>query len=262
MKFSFLKTLSLCSLCLFCLTCDPSQGPELPTNRTIVNLKLVYDGQPVVFDAQPYGYDNGTTLNFSDFKFYVSNLTLLAENGRDEIDLSEIRLLDFSTIKTLAQAQNGISFVSLSAPVGHYSGVKFNLGVSPELNKGRFVPDAYAGTHPLNRPDMHSGYLKSYKFLDLAGTVDSDGDGEFDDASFNYETGTTDLYLKDITFDTDVTVKESERATLTFMVDLHKVLKQDGTAIDVLQHSEVTVDNLETLGKTLMDNLKSAISIQ
>lgn len=243
--------------------CDLNEGPDIPSSDMKLNFTATYDGLPVVFGSGSHAYENGLKIQFTDFKLYLSDVTLVGANGKDETDLSEIRLLDFAGITTPAQAAVGIGFFGVGGvPVGNYTAFQFDFGVSPSLNKTRFSSSTYAGNHPLNNSSLHSALLKSYIFMRLSGSVDADNDGAFDDGNFNYETGTGDLYEENVRFSKAITVEDAEAYLQNFQIDLKKVLKKSAVATDIIATPTIDNSNLHTLGAALMENLKSAIELK
>lgn len=115
-----------------------------------------------------------STITPTDFRFYVSNVTLIDEQGNAvPLELEQdgkwqyqnVALLDFEngsdscdngTIETRTQ-------VIGTVPEAEYTSLQFTLGVPPELNHD----DAAIAPSPLNLTSMWWNWQGGYKFLRL-----------------------------------------------------------------------------------------------
>lgn len=127
------------------------------------------------------------TILFEDFRFYVSNIQLITEDGelvplaleQDELwQYETVALLDFEDCNT--EALNGE--VRGMAPAGDYVGVQFDMGVPFELNH----QDVTSAPSPLNIAAMFWSWQGGYKFI----RVDLVTDAEVDTA-WNIHIGST-----------------------------------------------------------------------
>lgn len=115
-----------------------------------------------------------STLNLLDFKIYVSELALLRKDGTEvpvalEQDgvwqRDDYALLDFEN--ATGDCAQGTAETNLvvrgTAPRGDITGVRFTLGLPPEVNH----LDAATAPAPLNVPGMWWSWKGGYKFVRL-----------------------------------------------------------------------------------------------
>jgi uncharacterized repeat protein (TIGR04052 family) len=117
-----------------------------------------------------------------DFRMYLYDVRLVRDDGSEEPLVLEqdgqwqrekVAFLDFEdgtgTCKT-GSPETRTEVVG-TAPAGDYTGVRFNLGLPPEMNH----LDAATAPAPLNIPGMWWSWKGGYKFvrLDLSSTVNA-----------------------------------------------------------------------------------------
>ncbi len=115
-----------------------------------------------------------STIIPSDFRFYVSQVELIDNKGnavplkldQDEIwQYEDVALLDFED--GTGQCRNGNSGIHTSVtgtvPQGHYTGVRFTLGIPFKLNHG----DPTIAPSPLNFTAMFWAWQSGYKFVKI-----------------------------------------------------------------------------------------------
>lgn len=115
-----------------------------------------------------------STIIPSDFRFYVSQVELIDNKGnavplkldQDEVwQYEDVALLDFED--GTGQCRNGNSgihtSVSGTVPQGHYTGVRFTLGIPFKTNHG----DPTIAPSPLNFTAMFWAWQSGYKFVKI-----------------------------------------------------------------------------------------------
>lgn len=115
-----------------------------------------------------------STIIPSDFRFYVSQVELIDDKGnmvslkldQDEIwQYEDVALLDFED--GTGQCRNGNSGIHTSVtgtvPQGHYTGVRFTLGIPFKTNHG----DPTIAPSPLNFTAMFWAWQSGYKFVKI-----------------------------------------------------------------------------------------------
>jgi len=113
---------------------------------------------------------NGTSLQLSDFRFYVQDVELKNADGdyipvnldTDETiwQVDNVTLLDFEDCSELGDPQMN-SVVTGTVPEGTYEGLRFAMGVPRELNHD----NPAVAPPPLNATSMHWNWQGGYKFL-------------------------------------------------------------------------------------------------
>lgn len=165
LSFSLIGALAACSGTLT----QPSATPQ----SVALNFAAEINGKPFAC-GQSYP-DVGTTkstLTPSDFRFYISEVTLLLADGQavpvtlaqDGVwQLQNLALLDFEDGS--AACRNGTPALNTAVrgtvPAGDYRGVRFTLGVPFERNHG----DPTVAPAPLNNTAMFWNWQGGYKFL-------------------------------------------------------------------------------------------------
>lgn len=137
-KFSSFKAFAVFSFSLFALSsCKKDDGstttpttpttPNVATNgKVAVTFTNEIDGQALATTGTWYTNPNGNPYNLSLLKYYVTNFTLVKEDGSEK---------NFKTYKLIdgADASTG-KFTLDSVANGNYAAVKFYLGVDSTRN--------------------------------------------------------------------------------------------------------------------------------
>ncbi|WNJ20128.1 MbnP family protein [Pontibacter sp. G13] len=208
-----------------------------------------------------YVNQDGRNVAFSDFKFYLSNITLIKEDG-EEIELrsedfdSEVFLVDLFQ-GTIDGDEDSHTF---EVPVGNYTGLKLNVGV-PEIYNGS-DPATYDLDHPLGvRSGMHWSWNAGYMFVRIDGRVDSSATkSQPPTLSLIYHAGANGLFRsKAFQAGNDgFEIKSDEVLTYEFDVDVNKCFYNTTEAIDMaernLTHTGGEGSTSYELAEEVMDN--------
>ncbi len=113
---------------LFFSACDKTQEPA--ANPDFAGLSLVFEhtvnGQPLVYSAKQYVNAAGDSFSVELLRYYVTNAALLRADG------TEWPLRNYDLIDPAKPASCQIT--ADSVPNGHYSGLRFFLGVDSLRN--------------------------------------------------------------------------------------------------------------------------------
>jgi len=174
MSFEQLKALP----CVLCLALLGACGPSEPVPITL-RFKAVVGSEEFSCNRTYQGLGTtGTSYQPRDFRFYVHDVRLLAEDGKEVPLAPEVRedgwqsgsltLLDFEDKTGLCS--NGTEAMNTTltgrAPPGAYRGVRFTLGIPFEQNHPR---EQAAAASPLNLTSLFWGWQGGYKFLRVDG---------------------------------------------------------------------------------------------
>jgi len=170
--------------------CDSTSND--PTTLRL-DVEAVVDGDTPFQAGQPFTIGS-TTAELSVAQMILSGITLLHEDGREITILADepvtVRAHDESDTEiqhtvseryVLVDADAGETVTTLGeVPAGHYTGVRFLLGVDGLDN--RIAPEDLPAGHPLapSTPSMHWNWNAGFVFLMLDGLLDIDGDGAVD----------------------------------------------------------------------------------
>ena len=160
-------TLILLLLLVNAACSDPAVGIKIPF--------------AAVFGAQNIACDSPDTT-LTDLRFYVSELALLDERGRQvpivlddqyQWQQSDLALIDLESGSNACQ--NGtadvFSYLIGSVPPGDYQGIRFTIGVPFERNHANPLTAA----PPLDIAAMHWHWRSGYKFLRAGIRTSADG---------------------------------------------------------------------------------------
>ncbi|HRD53582.1 MAG TPA: hypothetical protein PKY96_13125 [Flavobacteriales bacterium] len=158
----------------------------------IMNLRFNFVHGVNPFDINTNYTDGaGQAMRFSTLKFYVSEIHLEDDAGATVADFgSKVLLADGATPNA--------SYELGSMNPGHVHEIHFKLGLNSTVNHA----DPTSAVYPLNIPGMHWSWnpAAGYKFLNMEGHVDGNGDGDFDDVEdkvFTYHCATDALLRSD-----------------------------------------------------------------
>ncbi len=171
---------------------DDPEPPAPPASTGSVRLafSFVNNGSPFTID-QLVQDGAGHAVRFDKLKFYVSGVHLL-DDANDTVGTfpASVMLVD------AAASANGVLLGTISP--GHVHEVHFALGLDSATNHS----DPTQAEPPLDLQEMHWGWNPSagYKFLNMEGRVDGNGDGDLsdpEDKTFVYHTATDALLTND-----------------------------------------------------------------
>jgi len=252
----YISYLSVLTLMLFS-ACDEKQNINGVDDVTSVDItfKAKYGSDDFIIN-NVYEY-NGDQIRISNVQFYVSEVSLGTQDNGSEVD--EVEFVDFSLITNAAMAAEGLVIAQSSGiPVGDYPGLNLGIGVIPDLNAE--TPDQFASTHPLSRTSMYWADWNSYIFLKLEGTMDTDGDGMFDDVNFVYHVGSDPTY-ESVNINKGISLAKDQAMDLVVELDIEKLFVRDGAYLDIEAKPMIhNVNQMET-GHYLMDNFVNALTI-
>ncbi|MBO6575686.1 MAG: hypothetical protein JJ896_11835 [Rhodothermales bacterium] len=223
-------------LALLITACDSNvMDDEDMMAMTTLRLEPVFDGQPLVMGST-YTH-NGTAINFSAARVYISDITLIAEDGTETVIQSDpltvpAKAADDSDVTHTVS--NRVIFAKHDhahheydlghVPVGEYHGVEFNVGIAGTDN--RIDATQVPASHPLAKQtdlNNHWSWSNGYIFVRLDGQVDSDGDGTPDTA---WETHLgKDNFLREVHLHADFEVDQEGTTQIHVMLDYHKLLE-------------------------------------
>lgn len=250
-------SLSVFLLSFGLFTCEKDQNQSTEAQLTL-NFKGYFDDDALKMFSAAYPYEDNMKLRFQLFQFYISDVALLktADVAGDSVKLIDVELVSFRNVQTDAAANKGIAFTLKDIPPGTYKGIKFGLGVSPDLNA--FGPSSYTPPHPLD--DNYWSWAKGYVFTKIEGNADLDNSGKFA-TKLTFHTGENDFYRKKVILK-NIEIKAKSATTLNLNVDLHRVLAK--SAMEYLDFRKVTQDHTvdRNIAKFIADNLQEAIQVQ
>ena len=113
-------------------------------------------------------------------------------------------------------------------PEGNYTGVRFGLGVKPELNAQD--PSNFPADYVLNEAEFW-GPQTRYVFAKIEANADLENDGTYD-TGLSYHMGADSLY-RTVEFQQPFTVRAGETPQLTIVTDVLEAMTHSGQAFDI-----------------------------
>ncbi len=274
------KLIFLCLLApiFIASSCDDDSPPlELVGDIDLV-IKANYDGE--VFQTQKeYEYLPGMNIKFTEFNFYVANISLLEdENSIEETEMAEVDFIDLSfDVNQTSLAEAGVTVPSKKIPVGTYRGLKIGFGLPADLN--RTHPSDYGEGDALNTSTHYWAPLNSYIFSKIEGFSDNDLDGVFEndeDEGLRFHLGQDEVYTERILFPANpIIIQDGQSLTLTLNIDVKKLFNMPINEydanddnlldIDVKEYSEShgnTEDPKFLIDKQIMRNFSDATVLE
>lgn len=256
-------------------SCDDEALPLEPVGNVEINVKANYDGD--LFQTQKeYEYIPGMKIKFTEFNFFVSNISLLEdENSTDETELADIDFVELSfDVTQNEEAEAGYDISTKKVPAGTYRAFKIGFGVPGDLN--RTSPGDYGDGDVMATSTHFWAPLNSYIFSKIEGFSDNNGNGIFEGSegeNIRFHLGLDPIYTERILFPSEpIVVVDGESVKLTLNIDVKKLFAMplnqfDANAdnlLDVETYSE-SHGNPESEGflvdKQLMRNFSEATSL-
>ena len=221
-----MKHLLLPLLLLLALTsCRDDDDVDAPLTETDLTLdfRAEYDGQPLGIQRDAYAYPTGDTLKVLLFQYYVSDLELLPAGGA-----TPVRLADIDLLRWMSASDSATQTRTFQVPEGNYVGMRFRLGVKPELNAQD--PSNFAADYVLNEAEFW-GPTTRYVFAKIEANADLEGNGLYD-TGLTYHMGSDSLYTT-ITFNQQFRVQAGQTPQLTVVADVLRALSGNGDTFNI-----------------------------
>jgi hypothetical protein len=185
--------------------------------------------------GQPYPNVQGQDFTLTNFKLYLSDITLIGTDNR-ETRVCEVALFDFSTGVMRTLEAEGIA-ASMEVPTGSYQAIRFGVGVPARYNTEAGSPEVspvdYPEEHPLSeRHGMVWSWTSGYIFAQLDGRIDSSDTGNLDH-SLTYHTGANALY-RTREIEHSFSVAEDQNVPLELILDVPHIFYSETDTLDMV----------------------------
>jgi len=192
---------------------------------------------------------SGRKFNIADFRYYISNIALIKQDGSEYPITGKVLLADPATHEYELGA----------VPVGSYKGFKFFLGLDSLTNHSD--PTTYAAGNPLaiQTPGIHWSWNSGYIFMKVEGFVDTTlAANGTPDYEYFYHIG-MDMLKRTIDFSNKGFAVESGKDNeLVMEFDLLDMLNNVDMRTENQTH---TMDNM-MLAQKIANNWQSAFSVE
>ncbi len=186
------------------------------------------------------------TYNFSNLRYWISNVSLIDAKGVEYVVPNSYYLLEETGNITLTDLSDPITYparkredvVISDIPVGDYKSIKFSVGVDSKYN-GNMSLQAGELSQYSGMTNVSWMWLTSYIFTSLNGTVKEGSNTK----TFKAETGLNANY-KTVTLDlpTSVRISTAKATSIKLNVDVAKILEGiDLIATPTVGASQATV---------------------
>ncbi|MCS6992026.1 MAG: hypothetical protein NZL95_09245 [Chitinophagales bacterium] len=193
--------------------------------------------------------ESGRAFTLSDLRYYLSNFVLIKEDG-SEVPIAGTVIL---------ASPNEHEWELGTAPSGHYSGIRFLVGLDSVTNHGD--PSVYPANHPLapQTPSIHWSWNTGYIFMKIEGKVDTTLSATgTPNADFYYHIG-LDQMAREVTIrDMHVHIEKGGENSFHVAFDLLKALKGVDMRTERATH---TMDNM-MLAQKIADNWPESFSAE
>lgn len=216
----FFPFLLLAATSLLVFSACQDDEAAMPTGELSIDFNALYDGAALDIQSMAYDYPDGSKIKIQLFQYYISDLELLPADGGAPVSLAEIDLIRYNT----AGANNVRNETYINVPAGEYNGLRFGLGVKPELNNQQ--PSNFAADFVLNEAEYWNDNTR-YVFAKIEGNVDLNNNGMFD-TPVSYHMGSNEVFTT-ITFNGDISVRENETTELALVADILDALAASDT---------------------------------
>jgi len=193
-----------------------------------------------------YTLDDGRVINFNVVRFYMSQFTLLSDNGETTIP------------EVYHQFTPGAEMYSLgNVNTGTYTGLRFVVGVDEETNLSD--PTLWPSDHVLSidYPTFdHWDWNKGYVFMKVEGNVDgSTPMTGTADSTLIYHVGTQN-FARTVTIPTTVSLAEGGTSMYHIEIDVKDIF----TGLDMGVDFDTHTGNNMPLATEVADNFANAIT--
>ena len=221
---------------------DPEEG------TLVVTFKPTYEDLPLAtFSDKPF--DNGQQVQLTHISLFVADLELL--NGSSARHLDDVELMDLS-FDQIAGAQEGYEMRFENVPAGNYTGIRFGIGVPPDLNQ--MEPADFPSSHPLSNTGYYWVAWSSYIFSKTEGRLDTLGTGVFD-MLFSFHTGSDELYAPLEAGNITIAINDGEETNLEIWVDYREILRGIDIKSDPQNHDPNDTVQINKIVENLVDAL-------
>lgn len=204
----------------FITACDDDDSGAAPTGQVEVNFIGQYNNNNLAIQSEAFSYPGGSELKVQLFQYFISDLELIPANGGENVQLSDILLVRYND----ATQDNIDSYQFMDIPAGEYSGIRYGVGVSPDLNN--MAPSEFPADFVLNQDEYWNDNVR-YVFAKIEANVDLNTDGNFD-TPVSYHIGNNNIYTS-VTFNAPITVTANDETTLDISSDVYDALVASDT---------------------------------
>lgn len=220
--------------------------PAVDTGSLMLHLHTNVDTSEVDSYNTTYFFDSTRAISVSIAQMYISNVQL------EKLDGTFVPVTSNGVLKVMETEGVPIGTV----PTGTYQSVRFNVGLSPDVNK--LLPTASGYTDLLNVPSMwfnQTAQSDGYIFLNFAGSVDTTASKKGSLVPFEYKIGTDANYVQVTMSTQNLTITKDAVGIYHIVINYAKLL--DG--INLSQNANLHVKTISDNSLDIVTKLKANI---
>jgi len=227
------------------------QDPKMVLDFGLYNSNTKIEVGDSFIDAE------GNNLTLRTFKFYISDVALIAADGTEEI-LTEVELVELDRFNT-----NYDSEFEFIIPENDYEQIRFSVGLPADLNATD--PTTVSNTDPLSTlSGMYWDWGSMFVFILAEANIDTNDDQSID-GIIGFHTGEDLQYRPRQTYPMTFSIAASEKDSLQVRIDWDALFsKGSDTPIDLSLipyfHENQDEESVE-MTRQFTDNFINAISV-
>jgi hypothetical protein len=200
----------------------------------------------------------GNNLILRTFKFYISDVALIAADG-SEVILTDVELVELDPFNT-----NYSSEFEFIIPKNDYEQIRFSVGLADDLNNTD--PTTVQKSDPLGSlSNMYWGWADMFVFILAEATIDTNDDNSID-GIIGFHTGEDLQFRPERTYPMTYGIAAFEKDSLQIRIDWDALFsKGSDTAIDLSLipyfHENVHSEEAVEMTRQFTDNFIHAISV-
>jgi hypothetical protein len=222
----------------------------------------VKNGDESIVIGSKFTDSQGYYAELKTFKFYVSDINLIAEDGRVE-SFSDVELVDFDGTEKGGSSNYQSSFTKIVSK-GNYDQVQFSVGLPADLNATD--PTTEPNKSPLSTlSGMHWNWADMFVFIMFEAGVDTNSDQTID-GNIAFHTGLDPSFRPENAYPMTFNLEAFAKDTLHVSIDWNKLFPKSGAnAIDLdllpFYHANTDAEALE-MTRMFTDNFVQSISVK
>ncbi|MBI1266035.1 MAG: hypothetical protein GC193_01255 [Cryomorphaceae bacterium] len=244
-----MKYLSLLLIAVVFFGCKKEENNAPCSGDVNIEVRATWYGSPLVV-GEKYSNSLGFPMRIEQFKTYLTGIKAVRADG-STVKISDVELLNFANTNNL----------SLTLPVGEYTGLRFAVGVPAEINIGS-DPASYPSSSPLSISGafgMFWTWNSGYIFVKFEGKTAFDETAVVLNQPFAFHIGTDNFYSEH-DFALNFTVGESP-VNLDIVFEADKFLVGENDTIDLeVDYITHSTDNMP-LAERFMNLYNDAITV-
>ncbi len=214
-------------------------------------IKLVYGDQPLeMFKNYEYPVTKDKLL-MTRLSFYISDMTLRAQNG--DIIVKDIDYLNLTNSHTAPVAPNGFEYKISEVRPGNYTSFDFGIGVPKDSNAK--APKDFKSVDILSSSAEYWSAWKSYIFFRPEGQISLNGK-LISETSFALHLGANDAYKK-IVLNKTLTIVKDQVTHVDIILDMQKFFNGK-TLYDIRTTQQIHSLSQMPIISQLAENLSTA----